>query len=267
MLRRESPFSSTTSPASVGTRVRRPIASNRRVAGASSPIMQLQKLVDVKDDASQQLGRKVIKGVECEGLEIEMAKVDPNVGEGTLTVWVDRQKQLPVMVSMRMANVMPAEMIMENILWNIDFEESLFSTHPPEGYALDKPSPGTPETEEKRLASITSAFQLFAEMNKGKYPQVTVIYGDVTRDTLMKLAGYANREPGKWMQEEQYQKIQQSTIGWATINQIMRTDAEASYHGLEVGPTDKDKVLFRFKLADGSYQVIFGDLRTEKVSK
>jgi len=33
-----------------------------------------------------------------------------------------------------------------------------------------------------------------------------------------------------------------------------------------VGPSDKDKVLLRWMLEDGRYEVIFGDLRTETVT-
>jgi hypothetical protein len=39
----------------------------------------------------------------------------------------------------------------------------------------------------------------------------------------------------------------------------------AAYYGKAVGPCDKDKVLLRWKLSDGSYEVIYGDLRAEAV--
>jgi hypothetical protein len=35
---------------------------------------------------------------------------------------------------------------------------------------------------------------------------------------------------------------------------------------MTVGPSDKDKVLLRWKLDDGRYEVIFGDLRFETVT-
>ena len=35
---------------------------------------------------------------------------------------------------------------------------------------------------------------------------------------------------------------------------------------MTVGPGDKDKLLLRWKLDDGRYEVIFGDLRSETVT-
>ncbi|MCH9654885.1 MAG: hypothetical protein K0U86_01965 [Planctomycetes bacterium] len=232
--------------------------------GTTSPIIMLQNLVDFEDSASRQLGSKSINGIDCVGFEIELGEVDPNAGKGTIRVWVDKEKQLPLLVSMQLYHEVPFEMILENIVWNAELEETLFSTEPPAGYTLETPNN---MSHEKQVASIISAFKLFAVLNDGKYPQVSMIYGDVTLSTLLELAGYAGRKPGAWMREEKYTKIKESGLGWGTLNQIMRTNAEASYNGLVVGPGDSDKVLFRWKLNDGSYQVIYGDLRTEKKVK
>ena len=38
------------------------------------------------------------------------------------------------------------------------------------------------------------------------------------------------------------------------------------YNGKTVGPCDKDKVLLRWKLDDGRYAVIYGDLHSETVT-
>ncbi len=44
------------------------------------------------------------------------------------------------------------------------------------------------------------------------------------------------------------------------------TTPTPAYYGQTVGPKDKDKVLLRWKLDDGRYEVIFGDLRAETVT-
>jgi hypothetical protein len=41
--------------------------------------------------------------------------------------------------------------------------------------------------------------------------------------------------------------------------------SDAAYHGKTVGPKDAERVLLRWKLDDGRYQVIYGDLRDEIV--
>ena len=68
----------------------------------------------------------------------------------------------------------------------------------------------------------------------------------------------------KMLADPMYKRIQDSAAGWHFINQIRRDNPEASFNGLPVGPEDKNKVLFRWKLEDGSYQSIYGDLRTER---
>jgi hypothetical protein len=55
-------------------------------------------------------------------------------------------------------------------------------------------------------------------------------------------------------------------MGFAHINSILRDNADAAYYGKTVGPNDKDKVLLRWKLVDGKYQVVFGELHAEIVT-
>jgi hypothetical protein len=47
---------------------------------------------------------------------------------------------------------------------------------------------------------------------------------------------------------------------------LQATSKEAVCHGKTVGPEDRDKVLFRWRLDDGGYRVIFGDLTARTVS-
>lgn len=108
--------------------------------------------------------------------------------------------------------------------------------------------------------TITSALRKFAELNDGMYPQVKVIYGDVTQAKMLELGGYTGQTRGERARENLFKEME-ATIGWGTMNQIMRENATAEYHGLEVGPEDADKVLFRWK-KNGATHVIHGDLRT-----
>jgi hypothetical protein len=57
-----------------------------------------------------------------------------------------------------------------------------------------------------------------------------------------------------------------ATRGFAVLNGIQRDNADAAYYGLTVGPKDSGKVLLRWKLDDGKYQVLYGDLRDEAVT-
>lgn len=57
-----------------------------------------------------------------------------------------------------------------------------------------------------------------------------------------------------------------ATRGFAQINGILRDNADAAYYGKTVGSNDKDKILLRWKLDDGNYRVIYGDLHSETVA-
>ena len=46
----------------------------------------------------------------------------------------------------------------------------------------------------------------------------------------------------------------------------MADETPGVVYGNTVGPKDKGKVLLRWKLDDGRYEVIFGDLRAETVT-
>lgn len=234
-------------------------------AGASSPIMQLQQLSSFKAKAQKQLGGKLIDGRLCDGFEVKLSEIDANAGDGTLTAWVDRKTQLPVSVVMRVDTPLPYVMVMENIVWNTKLDDSLFSTEPPDGFEPAKPSQRDMRNVAEKATSIAAALRTFAELNHGKYPQVKVIYGDVVLNTMRELAGFSPRLSEQQVKDPRYAQIMSSSLGWGTMTQIMRNDAEASYHGIDVSPDDGDKVLFRWKTDEGTFQVIYGDLRTATV--
>ncbi len=54
--------------------------------------------------------------------------------------------------------------------------------------------------------------------------------------------------------------------GFDEIFAVQRYNFDFAYNGKTVGAKDKDKVLLRWKLDDGRYEVIFGDLRAETVT-
>lgn len=93
-----------------------------------------------------------------------------------------------------------------------------------------------------------------------------MLYGDVTRDELARLSGapYPPRTE-KDFSDPRIAMIHNATWGFSHINVILRENADAAYHGKTVGPEDKTKVLLRWKLDDGTYEVIYGDLRSEAV--
>ena len=234
--------------------------------GYVSPMMVMEKLSEFSGQADRELGTQVIGSKTARGFEIAAKKIDPDVFPGPVEIWLDAESELPVLLryEMKSAN-MPSAMIMEmeQFRWNIDFEPSIFETEPPPGYT--DATPRLPTVEEQ-VNHITEAFKVYAEICGGHYPRVKMVYGDVTRDDMFRQAGIQGRPTLEQLRSENYAKILKATHGFATINRILRDNTAAAYHGQAVGPSDKNKVLLRWRLPEDSYQVIYGDLHTETVS-
>ena len=92
-----------------------------------------------------------------------------------------------------------------------------------------------------------------------------MVYGDVTRDEMLRMIGIAGRPTGEQLKTEKYGSVMEAGVGLATLNGVLRDNPDAAYHGKTVGPKDAERILLRWKLDDGRYQVIFGDLRDEIV--
>lgn len=253
---------STSKPGIRWNNIRKTYSTQPAKRGATSPLMLLHKLADYRGEASKELGEKTIDGRRCVGFEIALNELDASAGEGAVTLWVDSGESLPVEVTMKMASE-SLTMTFTNFRWNETFADDFFSPKPPADYKDTTPAPT--HTKES-VALITASLQTFADLSSGKYPQVKVIYGDVTRDAARKLAGFKGAPTPEEMRSKEYGKIMEATRGWARMNEIMATNSNAAYYGLKVAAKDKDRVLFRWKLDSGDYQVIYGDLHSESVT-
>jgi len=235
--------------------------------GQESPLMMLDKLSRFSGQADRKLGTKEINGTKAWGFEIDGKKIDPDAYPGAVEIWLAAASDLPVAISYEMKSLglpTPIVMRMEHFEWNNDLDQKLFDPTPPDGYSDDTRKP-IPVEEQSR--KISEALKTYADASGGHYPRVKIVYGDVTRDELVKMLGI--QWPPRTMEQmrnERVAKVQQATEGFAAISLIFRHNPDASYYGQTVGPNDKDKVLLRWKLDDGRYEVIFGDLRSETVT-
>ncbi|MGC8643960.1 MAG: hypothetical protein ACP5XB_29225, partial [Isosphaeraceae bacterium] len=232
--------------------------------GEISPVMMVDKLSTYSGQADRLLGTKEVDGKAAKGFQIEARKIDPDVYSGQVEIWIDAQTNLPVQIRYEVKTAgIPGMMRMTDFHWNVDLVPKLFDPAPPEGYAENVP-PVRPIDEQ--VKKIATSLELYAKYSGGHYPRVKMLYGDVTRDEFVKLSGapYPPRKEA-YFKDARVKEVYDATWGFSTINVILRENADAAYHGKTVGPNDKDKVLLRWKLDDGSYEVIYGDLRAEAV--
>ncbi len=231
--------------------------------GRQSSMITLEKLGQYRGSSQKVLERKTIDGKVCEGFELGIRDIDPDASDGTVAIWVEPDLKLPVLVEMRLSEPAPMVMRLDHFKWNVDLPAMLFDVTPPEGYA-NKTRPPTDIIQQ--VAEITAALKLYAELSGGHYPKVKMLYGDVTRDEMRKMAGFKGAFQVEWLKDEQFRKITAATTGLARINVILRDNPDAAFRGTVVGPKDADKALLHWKLPDGQFQVIYGNLKSKTVS-
>jgi hypothetical protein len=116
---------------------------------------------------------------------------------------------------------------------------------------------------EERIRRITEAFRIYAEASGGHYPEEFVFAWDPVEDLCKKLG--VDNYPIKPKNDNE-RKARRAWDGFDQVEHVKYREPDYAYYGKTVGPNDKDKVLLRWKLDDGKYQVIFGDLRSETVT-
>ena len=229
----------------------------------SSTFDNLENLGRFSGEADRELGTKEINGKKARGFQIEMKKMEAEYAKpGLAEIWLDPQSNLPVLVRYEGMKALGHSdtQIDTDIQWNIDLDPKLFDATPPEGYADDTPKP---LPLEKQLGQITGSLKIYAEASRGHYPREKNVTSLGTTEDLCKMLGVVKWPGGE--KEGNAGKAAKAMAGFARICDIQAYNSDAAYYGKTVGPKDKDKVLLRWKLDDGRYEVIFGDLRAETV--
>ncbi len=232
--------------------------------GRMSPLMALHDLGKFATNATRELGEQEIDGTLCDGFEIHQNSIDASTAGDLLTLWIDRKRRLPVRVTFHSSGP-SGDLLFEHFSWNLKLHDSLFTTNPPNGFSLDKAR--LERQSNARVAEIVRALRIYSELSSGTYPQSDVIYGDVVRDQMFEFAGYKG-DLTDYLLEEKYQRIvYDAGKGFAAMTEIMRDNTDASYYGSSVSPNEPRKILFQWRLDDGRYQVIYGDLSSAKIDR
>ena len=230
----------------------------RQTSTFLGPSYDVQSLGNFSGKANRELGDKEINGKTARGFEIDMKKINGESGVGE--IWLDAQSNLPLFACYELRQLgWSAREIISDIQWNVDLDPKLFDTTPPAGYTDATPKPPSSE----KAGRIIDAMQIYAEASGGHYPRRRV--GVPTDDELVKMLGLAKR-PSHRETEGKAGKYVRADKGFDQVGNLEVYNTGFAYYGNTVGPKDKNKVLLRWKLDDGRYQVIFGDLRSETVT-
>jgi hypothetical protein len=226
------------------------------------------------------LGTDTINGVEVEGFQT----TDPAYAAGMMedlkvTLWVDRQTQLPIKseMSFKLDEQIQVEGVIEDFDWDIEVSSEDFEPQIDEDFT---PVPGSgmkmPGMKEE---DAIEGLRFLAKI-AGKYPEnlnMITLMKDLmtitTTDDVNELTEEAQsllEQLEDMDEEERQEKIMElmrpsQSIGMFYM-MLVNEKKEPEYFGKTVDPEDADEILLQCKLSETEYRVIYGDLRAETVS-
>jgi outer membrane lipoprotein-sorting protein len=224
-----------------------------------------------------ELGRSEINGIEVEGFKT----TDPMFSAGMadkveVKLWVDVKTWLPVLweMDMMMNEQMEIHGVISDFQWDIPVVASDFEPVIPADYTsmMDEGYKMPSMTEEAALEGL----KFFAEI-AGKYPNKVDLMSLVQefqalkdRKDLTETGKRLGEEMGQLTMEERSKKIMGlmqpvQSLGMFYLT-LMQDKKEPVYYGQSVGLDNIDAVLMRWKVSEGQYRVIFGDLSARDVS-
>jgi outer membrane lipoprotein-sorting protein len=234
-----------------------------------------------------ELGRSIIDGIEVEGFQTtDPAMVGGLTGTAGVnyTLWVDTKSWLPVRADMeiKINEQMEMQGVIYDFQWDIPANASDFEPVIPEDFTglagLKMPE----MNEQAAIEGLRFLIELF-----GKYPKkidyinLMQEFGNLMQE-FVKLND--NQSPAAEQKRElmrrKFKKPQSEEEKETQVIDMMRPiqslglfymtliqdKKEPVYYGESVGPADGDKVLLRWKVSDGQYRVIYGNLTTADIT-
>jgi hypothetical protein len=228
----------------------------------------------------EELGSAVIDGIQVEGIVI----TDPAVFGGMyekihLEYWVDIVTGLPVQMKMDVTmamgeKTMNMQMVTHDFQMNIEIDPAEFVPDIGDDYT-ELPSMQMPKMDG---SSAIESLKKFHEM-AGVYPKNLNIMNLIGE--LQEVGEEQMKEQRKVLENmaEEGRQAAIETIEQETIKDMMpimsvgqfyirlvQEKRDPMYYGENVTPDDSDAILLRWRLDDGKYRVIFGDLDQKDVS-
>lgn len=225
-------------------------------------ILALSKL---KGEASRELGRNNLEGVEVLGYEIPGQILGLGHAEGVRSeLWIDAKTYLPVRY---VADIpMPQlggtmRMVYDQFEWDTPLDPKVFV---PEIAGYTRLDAKTPVADE---AALIKGLGNYAEL-AGKYPPTMdpmSLSTDLASAIGARVASAMIRGEKGPDQQTLMQKSAEIASGLLFYQKLTSEGHSPEYSGKTVKPGQADAVLLRWKLTDGQWRVIYGDLRVETI--
>ncbi|MHC4559354.1 MAG: hypothetical protein ACYS80_18840 [Planctomycetota bacterium] len=245
---------------------------------------QMQKMEDEKGDPVTllkamlehdytELGRKTIDGIEAWGIEVSDPKLGMKMGyfisggmfdETTVQLWVDEKHELPIRINATGSSKegqASMETVYDNFQWDIEIEPALLKPEIPDDYELMTQGKWETGNEGQEIIDI---LRLFVEYADGKYPSSlkTMTVTKAIAPALRKKFPPGSPEPSKELLAR-FMKVDMVGMMYTALEKDGKNPA---YYGDKVSAESPEAVLFRWKINDDTYRVVFGDLSTKDIS-
>ena len=208
----------------------------------------------------EQLGRDKINGIDVEGIECTGPGVMGGMFENaTARLWVEIGTDFPVRIEIEgivAGGQMEMSMVIDDFQWNVELDPALFVPDIPSDYTSQEM-----KTEANEGTAI-NGLKLFAELTDGRYPSnlaILTLIKEITEELTKK---YGMKIVEK--QDEYTSELNDILQAGSFYAQLVGKDAV--YHGDRVTAENPELVLLRWKVSEGVYRVVFGDLSTENFS-
>jgi hypothetical protein len=230
-----------------------------------TPFDELRNAAGLSAHAERQRGVKLIDGRPARGFVVDIKKIVPDfpVASGFKEIWIDVETNLPILIHSRMMREDFTSDRIAHYQWNVDLDPTLFDPTPPAGYRdnTEKWAACGSLPLEEQARRIAEALRLYAETCGGHYPR------QITDSVpLLELSGRLGLDWPPPLEQTKKGPYAEAWAGFRAASYILCYRRDVVYNGKTVGPKDKDKVLLRWKLDDGRYAVIYGDLHSETVT-
>jgi hypothetical protein len=223
--------------------------------------------VTVRQMMSQEykhLGRDNINGIDVEGIECTGPRVMGGMFEdATARLWVERGTDYPVRIEIDgivAGGQMEMSMVMDDFQWNVELDQALFVPDIPADYTSSEMQ--IPQANEE---ATINALRKFAELTDGRYPS-SLAYLTLIKEISEELTKKYGIE--LMTKTDDYQSELQNLLPAGMFyTQMTGTEKEAVYYGDKVTADNPELVLLRWKVSDGKYRVIFGNLTATDVNE
>jgi hypothetical protein len=214
-----------------------------------------------------ELGFDTIDGIEVEGIEV----TDTAMGGGMFDrlvarLWVDVKTNLPVRMTMKASTndgKASLDMVMYDYNWDAEIDPCELEPNIPDDYKLLADAQLGMDGTGK---DIVETLKFFADFTDGRYPSTLsgmTVVRELSEALIMKFGG---RMPlGDPNEKEVAMILKLQTIGM-TYAMMVKDGNDPAYYGDKVTAQFPHAVLMRWKIAEDTYRVIYGDLTVEDVS-